>query len=217
MSVKAEEGFQTCLEMLIEHNKKINLTAITECKDIILKHFVDSIAAASLLKMGARVCDIGAGAGFPSIPLKLVREDLSFTLLEATGKKVSFLRELIAELGLSGVEARHLRAEDAGRGAYRGEFDAVVARAVAGTSVLLEYAMPLLKPGGVLIAYKTNSDAALKGCQNAIKRLNTRIKDRRDYVLYGTDMKRALLVFEKIGETPAKYPRGGGKERSKPL
>ena len=155
-------AFNRYAEMLRERNEKINLTAITEPEEVKIKHFLDSCSAAELLPGGASVLDIGSGAGFPGLPLKIVRPDLTVTLLDSVNKKVAFMNDVVAELKLSGATAVHARIEDF---PHKGEYDAVVSRAVAELTTLAEYALPFVKIGGAFIAYKSEKAESAKSAK----------------------------------------------------
>lgn len=203
--------------LLVFYNKKFNLTSITDEKEILFKHFIDSLAGEFLFKKGAFVCEVGSGAGFPSIVLKIMREDLSFVLIESTGKKCSFLREVINNLSLKNVEVINGRAEDVAReSSFREKFDCSTARAVAKLNSLCEYCLPFVKLGGNFIAYKGEAEDEIKEAERAVKILGGRIKETYNYNLFSYG-KRSLIDIEKINSTPNAYPRGNGKERSKPL
>ncbi len=218
ISGEYREKFEAFRAYLLEFNAKYNLTAITEEKDVTYKHFLDSAAARGLFFTGASVAEIGSGAGFPSVPLKILREDLRFTLFESVGKKCDFLSFIVDKLGFSGMYICNMRSEDAARDKkYRENFDFAVARAVARMNVLCEYSMPLVKKGGTFIAYKSAETAEIDEAKRAIKELGGAAAEIFPYELpegYGS---RNLAVVEKIGHTPAKYPRGNGKERKQPL
>lgn len=211
------EKFTRFYEMLVECNAKYNLTAITEEKEVYIKHFLDSLAGEPLLFKGARVVEVGSGGGFPSIPLMLVRGDLHFTLIESTGKKCDFLRAVIREFDLNAT-VKNARAEDCGREpALREQFDICIARAVARLNTLSEYCLPLVKKGGSMIAYKGNAEEEINEARNAIFLLGGKGAEAFPYELpegYGS---RTLVRIQKEKSTPEKYPRGQGRERSKPL
>ena len=209
------ELFEKYYEMLTEWNGRFNLTSVTARDEVIRKHFLDSIQGKDFLVESAAVCDVGSGAGFPRVPLKIVREDISLTLMDSVGKKVLFLSELTKELGLT-AECVKIRAEDAARGSRREAFDAVTSRAVAPLNILLEYCLPLVKKGGVFLAYKTNSAEEIKKSLNALKLLGGKVREIKDYSL-GEGENRQIIVIEKISPTPKAYPRGLGKERKQPL
>lgn len=213
-----KEKFEAFRALLTEYNEKFNLTTIIEEKEVYYKHFLDSGAGAFLLKRDGKVAEIGSGAGFPSIPLKILRDDLSFDLFESVGKKCEFLQVVVDKLCFSGMNIYKLRAEEAAiSGKYRERYDHAVARAVARMNTLAEYCLPFVRIGGTFIAYKSGDDAEIKEAESAYKTLGGRLKERYDYELpegYGS---RILAVVEKIKETPARYPRGQGKERKSPL
>lgn len=207
-------AFNRYAEMLRERNEKINLTAITEPEEVKVKHFLDSCSAAELLPGGASVLDIGSGAGFPGLPLKIVRPDLTVTLLDSVNKKVAFMNDVVAELKLSGVTAVHARIEDF---PHKGEYDAVVSRAVAELSTLAEYALPFVKIGGVFIAYKSEkAESEAEAAASAITLLGGRIREIRE-AFVAAGLTRKLIIIDKIAPTPPKYPRGKNLPRLKPL
>ena len=213
-------------KLLVEWNEKINLTAITEYNDVCLKHFADS---ASLVRMypsyddmssslsGKTLCDVGTGAGFPGIPLKILVPDLKVTLFDSLDKRIKFLDTVISELGLSGIEAVHGRAEDLARTDYRASFDHSTARAVAALPVLLEYCLPFLKDGGTFIAYKSDADEELSQSEHALSVLGGKIVSRENFLLPRSDISRSIIFISKVGETPGAYPRIAGKPSKQPL
>ena len=210
--------FEKYRELLIEYNKKFNLTSVTEEKDILYKHFLDSVAGESLFPVGATIAEVGSGAGFPSLPLKIIRDDLQFTLFESTGKKCDFLSLVSSQLSLENVIVKNLRAEDGGRDEnYREKFDVCCARAVARLNTLAEYCMPFVKVGGLFIAYKGPSEEEINEAQNAIEILGGKLEKVVSFALPEEYGQRNLIVIRKQKNTPKKYPRGQGKERSKPL
>lgn len=213
---KYGEKFEKLFNLLTEHNKMYNLTSITGREEVFLKHFLDSVVGESYLKQGADVCEIGSGGGFPSLPLKIIREDLKFTLIESTGKKCSYLQTAVDNLGLEGVKVLNIRAEEGARDpSLREKFDCAVARAVARLNTLCEYCLPFVKVGGVFVAYKGDAAEEIKEAQNAVKVLGGRLEECNAFELNGE--KRCLVVIRKEASTPAKYPRGRGLERKKPL
>lgn len=204
-------------ELLKFYNDKFNLTSIKEDKEIIIKHFLDSLYGEKFFNLNKTVVEVGSGGGFPSIPLMIYRDDLVFTLIESTGKKCEYLKTVIKELNLKG-EVYCLRAEDAGKDSkFRHNFDYVTARAVAKMNTLCEYCIPLIKVGGSFIAYKGESDIELIEASNAIKVLGGKVKNIEKYNLPDDMGTRHIFEVLKVNETPLKYPRGNGKERSKPL
>lgn len=210
------EQFEKFYAMLTENNAAFNLTAITEREEVIHKHFLDSLAGAAYLPAGGRIAEVGSGAGFPSVPLAIVRRDVSFTLIESTGKKCAFLRKVSEALGLN-LTVVQMRAEEAGRdAAYREQFDAVIARAVAPLVPLCEYCLPLVKQGGRLIAWKGSEDET-PGAVHAVKVLGGGNLRTVAYELPNGYGARRLVLADKVSHTPEKYPRGHGKERKDPI
>lgn len=211
---RVRAAFDRYAEMLTERNEKVNLTAITDPDEIRVKHFTDSLAAIDLIKTGATVLDIGSGAGFPGIPLKIARDDISVTLLDSVNKKVAFMNEVIADLGLKNIEAVHARIEDF---PHKGEFDVAVSRAVAELTPLAEYALPFVKVGGTFVAYKSEkAEAEAAAAGNAVALLGGRLREIRE-VNVAPGLTRRLIVVDKIDPTPLKYPRGKNLPRLKPL
>ena len=218
LSPEMQEKFNIYKDLLIFYNKRFNLTSITEERDIFVKHFLDSALSKDLFVDKSNVIEIGSGGGFPSIPLKIVRDDLNFNLLEATGKKCTFLKEVIKELKLEGVEVLNARAEDAGKDQkYREKFDHVTARAVARLSTLCEYCLPFLRVNGSFIALKGNAEEEINEAKNAIRILGGKLSSVKEYELPFEEGKRTLIKIDKISKTPSLYPRGNGKERKNPI
>ena len=212
--LKKYEEFKNLLK---EWNGKFNLTSILEDKEIEIKHFLDSIKGEKFFTKNANVVEVGSGGGFPSIPLMILRDDLKFTLIESTGKKCEFLKFVINKLNLNG-EVFNIRAEDAGKSPnFREKFDIVTARAVARLNTLSEYCIPLIKKGGLFVAYKGEDNGEDIEAQNAFKLLGASYKQKKKYMLYNGENERTIHIIEKVENTPSKYPRGNGKERSKPL
>ena len=200
-----EEGlFETYYQNLISWNQKFNLTAITDKGEVIVKHFLDSVIAEKYFPYGASVVDVGSGAGFPAIPLKIVRGDIDITMLEALNKRVNFLQDTLAVLDLPG-KALHLRAEEAAYGAMRESFDVATARAVTNTKQLVQYLLPLVKVGGSAILYKgAEIEEELKDAEGVVKTLGGMISrvERVDFAGLG----RSVVVIDKIFTTPKIYP-----------
>lgn len=214
---KNREKFELLYSMLIEYNEKYNLTAITDKREVFLKHFLDSVVGEAYFKKGAKVIEVGSGAGFPSIPLKIVRKDLNFTLVESVGKKCEYLNAVVEKFGLKGVEVINSRCEVLGQDKnYRRQYDVVTARAVAKMNTLCEYCLPFLKIGGLFVAYKGNADKELEEAKKAIKVLGGKIKEVEKFTLPNGDA-RTLIVIEKVSHTPLKYPRGQGLEKKEPI
>lgn len=217
------ELFQKYYELLIETNKVMNLTAITEYEDVIEKHFIDSILIGTIMDLTGRkrLIDVGTGAGFPGIPLKIVYPELDVTLLDSLNKRVGFLNHVIEELRLTEIEAIHARAEDAGRNKiYRDGFDLCVSRAVANLSTLSEYCMPFVKQGGYFISYKSNQiEEELKQAENAIQLLGGRLEENgtKAVAIPDSDIIRQFVMIHKIKPTPKAYPRKAGMASKEPL
>ncbi len=223
LSLPADLGAQVLKfeEQLLETNKVMNLTAITDPDEMMKKHYWDSIypAALGVFPQGASVIDVGCGAGFPSLPLKFARPDLDMTLLDSLRKRLNFIDGIIAGQNLQAIRTHHARAEDAGRDpALRGHFDIAVSRAVAELSKLLEYCLPLVKKGGALVAYKgASADEELQNAQKAIQILGGKVEAVHHYTLPGEEDKRAIIVIRKINDTPKQYPRNPKLIKDKPL
>ena len=211
--------FYNYMNLLIEWNKKINLTAITEPNEIILKHFVDSLTISKYISDGTRVVDVGTGAGFPGIPLKIYRQDIEITLLDSLQKRINFLDEVIRELNLEKIETVHSRVEDFGKDKkYREKFDISTSRAVANLATLSEYLLPLVKIGGKVISMKGSLiEEELENSKNAIKILGGGIERVDEFDLPNSDISRNIILIDKIKETPNKYPRKAGEPSKKPL
>ena len=203
--------------MLKKYNNEFNLTAICDDEGINEKHFIDSLLGVEMFTKNSTVAEIGSGGGFPSLPLKIVREDLSFTLIEATGKKCRYLEKVINELGLKNMTVINGRAEEIGKDpAYRERFDHATARAVASLNILSEYCMPFVNTGGSFIAYKGNADAEIEEGRNAVKILGGEIGRIKSAELSDGSERKIIEIVKKT-KTLVLYPRGNGKERKKPL
>ena len=211
--------FYNYMNLLIEWNKKINLTAITEPDEIILKHFVDSLTISKYIPDGTKLVDVGTGAGFPGIPLKIYRQDIEITLLDSLQKRINFLDEVIRELNLEKIETLHSRAEDFGKDKkYREKFDIATSRAVANLATLSEYLLPLVKVGGKVISMKGSLiEEELEHSKNAIKILGGKVEKVDEFDLPNSDISRNIILINKIKETPNKYPRKAGEPSKKPL
>lgn len=202
-------------ERLITVNESFNLTTVTERDRVYKLHFLDSLLALEAIPEGVTLCDVGSGAGFPGLVLALFRPDMNVTLMDSLGKRVNFLTETAEKLGLQNVKAVHIRAEDAGKGAYRSSFDIVTGRAVARLDILAEYCLPLCKKNGSFIAYKTDEEE-LKLFESALRELGGKKAFLRQFVLPDGE-KRCIIGIKKAFDTPAKYPRSGNKPRISPL
>lgn len=213
------EQFTAYYELLVETNKVMNLTAITEPEEVAVKHMVDSLLAYDPSFAGKTMADVGTGAGFPGVPLKIYCPQLQVTLIDSLGKRLKFLETVIATLGLKGIRTEHLRAEDAGRNKkHREAYDLVTARAVARLSVLSEYCLPLVKKGGQFIALKGSKYAEeIAEGQEAVKLLGGKLVSSEEVKLPGLDDGRAIVKIAKLKATPAQYPRKAGTPEKQPL
>ena len=219
LSDKQIAQFNLYYELLTAKNKVMNLTAITEYNDVVKKHFIDSMMISRVLDMKKinSICDVGTGAGFPGIPLKIVYPHLHLTLVDSVGKRVNFLSEVVEKLGLEDVEAIHSRTEDlAHNSKYREKYDLVTARAVASMNVLSEYCIPYAKIGGYFTAYKSgNIEEEIENAKNAVKTLGGKIEKTDMFELY--EMGRSIVLIRKVNSTPKIYPRKAGTPSKNPL
>ena len=213
------EKFFKYMEMLIEWNEKINLTAIIEKKEIILKHFIDSLTILKYIENDKKIIDVGTGAGFPGIPLTIVNKEIEVTLMDSLQKRLKFLEEVIKENEIEKVKIVHKRAEDAGRDkSIREKYDYATARAVSNMSTLAEYLLPLVKVGGKCIVMKgPNIEEELNKSKKAINILGGKIEKIEEIVLPGTDIVRNIVIIKKIKKTPEIFPRKAGTPLKKPL
>ncbi len=215
------EQFMTYLSLLLEWNERMNLTAITEKRDVVLKHFADCLSLIPAIPNwdGLRVIDVGTGAGFPGIPIKIARPAVEMTLLDSLQKRIGFLEEVVGQLGLDGVSCIHSRAEDGGQNpAYREQYDFCVSRAVANLAVLSEYCLPFVKIGGRLAALKgPDAEQEVEQAAGALDKLGGRLTEIRDITIPHTDLSHKLVLIEKIALTPKQYPRKAGKISKAPL
>jgi 16S rRNA (guanine527-N7)-methyltransferase len=214
--------FERYRRVLQDWNQRMNLTAIDDDEGILIRHFLDSLSCVQGLRLGSnggRVIDVGAGAGFPGLPLKVVCPNLKLTLLEATGKKVDFLQHVVDQLQLPEVTVLHGRAEELGQDpAHRETYDWAVARAVAEMPVLVEYLLPLVRPGGCCLAQKgEKAPAEVRSAEQAITLLGGRLHKLLPVELHGLAETRYLVLVNKIAPTPAKYPRRPGMPAKRPL
>ena len=223
LTEKQTEQFFKYFQLLTEWNQVMNLTAITEMPEVVTKHFVDSLLVVKVsdgIRTEAYSCiDVGTGAGFPGIPLKIAFPQLQITLLDSLNKRVGFLNTVIQELGLTGITAVHGRAEDFGRNKeYREQFDLCVSRAVANLSTLSEYCLPFVKAGGKFLPYKSGKvEEEAREAESAVKKLGGSMKETKTLVLPGTDVDRTFVPIDKINMTPKKYPRKAGMPGKEPL
>lgn len=208
------DQFEEYYRMLVNWNERVNLTAIIEPEDVAKKHFVDSLAAAPYLPQGAKVVDVGTGAGFPGLPLLIIRPDLKLTLMDSLQKRLTFLEAVLLELGLK-AECVHDRAEDAGQDPrYREKFDVALSRAVSSLPVLAELTLPLVKVGGCSIAYKADAKEEIESSRNALHLLHASAERIPVVSDYGA---RELILMKKAAPTPKTYPRKAGTPSKKPL
>ncbi|WP_114571914.1 16S rRNA (guanine(527)-N(7))-methyltransferase RsmG [Exiguobacterium flavidum] len=213
--------FRRYYELLVEWNEKMNLTAITDEEGVYLKHFYDSITAAFYYDFTKveTVCDVGAGAGFPSLPIKIMFPHLKVTIIDSLNKRIGFLNMLATELGLEGVAFHHGRAEEFGKNKqFRERFDVVTARAVARMSVLAEYCLPLAKVGGQFVALKAAKlGEELEEGATALKVLGGNLRESYQFQLPGEESERNIVIVDKKRQTPGKYPRKAGTPAKDPL
>ena len=215
------EQFNKYFEMLIEWNKKINLTAITDRDEVRIKHFNDSLSIDKILDLKDidSVIDVGTGAGFPGIPLKIMYPHIRLTLLDSLDKRIRFLDAVIDELGLDSVKTVHGRAEELGQTEeYREYYDLCVSRAVAGLNVLSELCLPFVRQGGYFVSYKSEkADEEIAIAKKAVNLLGGQIEETKKFMLEGSDNSRTLIKIKKVMVTPDKYPRRPGIPSKKPL
>lgn len=218
-SVEQMDKFYKYMNLLIEWNEKMNLTAIIEPNEIILKHFIDSITILKDIKDGSTVVDVGTGAGFPGIPLSIMNPTLKITLVDSLNKRLIFLQEVINELDLKNVELVHARAEEFGRNKkYREKFDVATSRAVANLATLSEYLLPLVKINGKAISMKAgNASQEIEDAKKAIKTLGGNINNIEEFNLPQSDIGRTIIIIDKIKGTPGKYPRKPGTPAKEPI
>lgn len=219
ISDKQIEKFFDYMNLLLEWNEKINLTAITEPEDIILKHFVDCATILKYIKDEDKIIDIGTGAGFPGIPLKILNEKLDITLMDSLNKRINFLNEIINKLDLKNIVAIHARAEELARNkGYREKFDIATSRAVANLSTLSEYMLPFVKKNGMVISMKgSNIEEEVKNAKKAIKILGGEIEKIDNFNLANTNNIRNIITIKKVVKTPKEFPRKAGKPSKEPI
>lgn len=221
VSTNILKKFKIYTDLLLDWNKKMNLTGIKEEEDIILKHYIDSLSCLkkNYINNNCKVIDVGTGAGFPGLPIKIVNNNINLTLIDSLRKRIDFLNEVVKRLELNNVEIIHIRAEDLGKDLkYRESYDVAVSRAVASLPILIEYNLPFIKPKGYLIAMKgPNVDDEIKQSQNALKELKGKIYDIYNTNLLDLDINHKNIIIKKTEKSPSKYPRKAGKPTKKPL
>lgn len=216
---KQIDNFRKYMELLLEWNQKMNLTAITQEDDVILKHFVDSLTIQKYLKEGKSLSDIGTGAGFPGIPLNIMNNNVKYILVDSLNKRINFLNEVISNLDLKNIEAIHSRIEEFGQNKkYRESFDIVTSRAVASLKVLLEYMLPLTKVGGICICMKaSNIEEEINDSKKALEVLGGKIEKIEKTILPDSDIERNIIIIRKEKNTPKNYPRKPGTPSKEPI
>jgi len=213
------EQFYNYMNILIEWNKVMNLTGITEPKEVIIKHFIDSLTVLNKIDKQSKIIDVGTGAGFPGIPIKIAFPETEVILLDSLNKRINFLNEVIEKLKLKNIETIHGRAEDYGKNEkYREKQDIAIARAVAPLNILLEYLMPFVKVNGKCICMKgSNLEEEMRESNNAVKLLGGKILNKEEFYIPNTDIKRSIIEIEKDKNTPNLYPRKAGTPTKNPL
>ena len=218
---KMIEDFSIYIEILVEWNQKMNLTGIEDEKEGFIKHFLDSVSIFKngYIKDNMKVIDVGTGAGFPGLPMKIAKRSLDVTLLDSLNKRINFLQEVCKKIYIDDVEFIHGRAEDFGQDEnYREQYDIATARAVAGLPVLMEFCVPFVKVGGYFICLKgPNADLELEESKKAMETLGVKFIEKIDIKLPEIELNHNILVFEKIQNTPSKYPRKAGKPSKSPI
>ena len=213
------EQFEEYKNLLLEWNEKINLTAITDEDDIILKHFIDSMTILKHIENDSTIVDVGTGAGFPGLPVKIANPNIKVTLVDSLNKRILFLEDVIAKLNLKEIKTVHSRAEEFGQNKkYREKFDIATSRAVANLSVLAEYLLPLVKVGGKCICMKGSEiQEELKNSKKSIEILGGQIQKIEEFTLPEGEIKRNIIIIKKVKQTPHKYPRKPGVPSKNPL
>lgn len=218
---KILQDFKVYREVLVDWNQKMNLTGIEEEREVYIKHFLDSISAITnnYIKDGMSIIDVGTGAGFPGLPLRICLKNVKLTLLDSLNKRINFLQEVSAKVGIDDIEFIHGRAEDFGKDEnYREKYDIATARAVAGLPVLIEFCAPFIKLGGYFVCLKgPNANLELEEAKKAIEIMGLEFVEKIDVKLPEFDLSHNILVFKKIKNTPEKYPRKAGKPSKNPI
>ena len=218
LTKKQIEKFYNYMNLLLEWNEKINLTAIIEPREVILKHFVDSLTIAKYIKENEKLIDVGTGAGFPGIPLSIVKENTDIVLLDSLNKRINFLEEIKQNLKLKNITTIHGRAEEFGKNKKEREiYDIATSRAVAPLNILLEYLLPLVKVGGKAICMKGSNIEEIGNAKNALEILGGKIEKIEEITLPNSDIKRNIIIVKKVKNTPSKYPRKPGTPSKEPI
>lgn len=219
LEIDEANKFYEYTKNLLQWNEKINLTSITKTQDIITKHYIDSLTIAKYISKGDKILDIGTGAGFPGIPIKIIKEKCEITLIDSLNKRINFLDEIIKVLKLEGINTIHSRAEELGQvKEHREAYDVVISRAVAPLNILLEYMMPFVNLNGICICMKgINFEKELEDSNNAIGILGGKLQEIEKFTLPDTDINRTLIIIKKIKSTPKMYPRKAGIPSKTPL
>ena len=218
LTKKQIEKYYNYMNLLLEWNEKINLTAIIDPKEIILKHFVDSLTIAKYIKDDEKLIDVGTGAGFPGIPLSIVKENTDIVLLDSLNKRINFLEEVKENLKLENITTIHGRAEELGKNKKEREtYDISTSRAVAPLNILLEYLLPLVKVGGKAICMKGSNIEEIENAKNALEILGGQIEKIEEITLPNSDIKRNIIIVKKVKNTPSKYPRKPGTPSKEPI
>lgn len=219
LNKEQQEKFYNYMKLLIEWNNKINLTAITDPKEIIIKHFIDSLTIVKYTKPEDQVVDIGTGAGFPGLPVKIAQAPIQVTLVDSLNKRINFLNEVIKEIEIKDIQAIHSRAEEFGKDkTYREKYNVAVSRAVARLNILVEYLLPTVKVGGTCICMKgPDAQEEIREAKNAIQLLGGELEKVEEFTLPDTDIKRTIITIKKTKNTPNKYPRKAGNPAKNPI
>lgn len=211
------QKFYNYMNLLLEWNEKINLTAITEPNEVISKHFVDSATILKYIEKDMKIVDVGTGAGFPGIPLNIIKNNAKYTLVDSLNKRINFLNEVIEKVELQNINTVHSRIEDFAKN-NKEKFDIATSRAVASLNVLLEYLLPLLKVGGICICMKgSNAKEELENASKALEILGGKIEKIEEIILPNSDIVRNIIIVRKIKSTPNKYPRKAGTPSKEPI
>lgn len=219
ISLEDANKFYKYMKLLLEWNEKINLTAITEENEVIIKHFIDSLTIYKYLNEAKSIIDVGTGAGFPGIPIKILNKEIDITLMDSLNKRINFLNEVVKNLNLERISCIHSRAEELGRDKkFREKYDVAVSRAVANMSTLVEYLLPFVKVGGMCICMKGSSiDEELKESEKAIKMIGGKVEKVEKIILPNSDYERNIVIIRKINNTNSKFPRKAGIPKKEPI